>query len=44
MLKLPKLAIALGTALRGKLELGDTLCQCVQKLRRRTLQAAAIAT
>ena len=38
-LKLHKLAVSLGTSLRGKLQLGDTLLQCVKELRRRTLQA-----
>ena len=37
-LKLYKLAVSLGSSLRGKLQLGDTLLQCVQELRRRTLQ------
>jgi transposase len=41
-LKLHKLAVTLGTSLRGKLQLGDTLLQCVQELRRRTLQPAVI--
>jgi len=39
-LKLHKLAVSLGTSLRGKLQLGDTLLQCVKELRRRTLQPA----
>jgi transposase len=42
-LKLHKLAVALGASLRNKLQLGNTLLQCVQELRRRTLQAAVIA-
>ena len=39
-LKLQKLAVSIGTSLRRKLQLGDTLLQCVKKLRRRTLQSA----
>ena len=39
-LKLHKLAVSLGTSLRGKLQLGDTLLPCVQELRSRALQPA----
>ena len=39
-LKLHKLAVSIGTSLRRKLQLGDTLLQCVKELRRRTLQSA----
>ena len=42
-LKLHKLAVTLGTSLRSKLQLGDSLLQCVQELRRRALQPALIA-
>lgn len=42
-LKLHKLAVALGTALRRQLGLGETLLECIQALRKRMLQAAGVA-
>jgi transposase len=42
-LKLHKLAVCLGASLRSELQLGDTLLQCVQALRRRTLQSSLTA-
>ena len=42
-LKLHRLAVSLGASLRNKLQLGDTLLQCVQELARRSLHAAIIA-
>jgi transposase len=42
-LKLHKLAAALGTALRRKIGLGDTLADGIQALRKRTLQAAGVS-
>jgi transposase len=42
-LKLEKLAGILGNSLRRQIGLGDTLVECVQALRSRTMQAANIA-
>ncbi len=42
-LKLEKLAGILGNSLRRQIGLGDTLAECVQALRSRTMQAANIA-
>jgi len=42
-LKLRKLAVILGSPLRRQLGLGETLLECVQALRKRTLQAAGVA-